>query len=124
MDWTIAIIAGGVIVAFFTLKRMSFVSVEAALRHLAGGAVVIDVRTPEEFRSGHVAEALNIPLGELKATLPIHVSDKNKVLLVHCLSGGRSAVARQQLRAMGYLNTFNLGGVARARSIAGKTPAA
>ncbi|MGO9640057.1 MAG: rhodanese-like domain-containing protein, partial [Candidatus Acidiferrales bacterium] len=54
--------AGIVFVAFFDWKRLSFVSAEVARKQLAEGAVVIDVRSPEEFRSGHVPNAVNIPL--------------------------------------------------------------
>jgi len=117
MNWIIAIVIGVVCVALFALKRMSFVSAEVARKHLAEGALVIDVRSPEEFRSGHVANALNIPLAELRESLPRHVTDKRQVLLLHCLSGGRSGMAKQQLKGLGYQNVFNLGSYGRARQI-------
>ena len=117
MDWTIALLAVAVIAAFFLLKRMSFVSAETARQHLANGALVIDVRSPGEFQSGHVPNAMNIPLGELRERLPQQVKDKNQPLLVHCLSGGRSTIAQRQLKGLGYANVFNLGSLARARQI-------
>ena len=117
MDWKIAIIVAGVVVAFLALKRMSFVSAEVARRHLAAGALVIDVRSLDEFRGGHLHNAVNIPLGELQERVPLLVKDKNQVLLLHCLSGGRSAIARQQLKRMGYANAFNLGSYNRASRI-------
>ena len=117
MNWSIAIIAGIVFVAFFAWKRLSFVSAEVARKQLAEGAVVIDVRSPEEFRSGHVPNAVNIPLGELRESLPRRVKDKSQVLLLHCLSGGRSGIAKQQIKGMGYQNVFNLGSYGRARQI-------
>ena len=119
MNWSIAIIAGIVFVAFFVWKRLSFVSAEVARKQLAEGAVVIDVRSPEEFRSGHVPNAVNIPLGELRESLPRRVKDKSQVLLLHCLSGGRSGIAKQQIKGMGYQNVFNLGSYGRARQIVG-----
>jgi phage shock protein E len=119
VNWTIAVIAGLVIGAFFALKRLSFISADAARKNLAQGALVIDVRSPEEFRSGHLPNAVNIPLGELRESLPRLVKDKGQVLLLHCLSGGRSGIAKQQLASMGYTNVFNLGSLARARRIAG-----
>jgi phage shock protein E len=121
MDWTIVIIAVVVIATLFLIKRMSFVSEEIARQHLANGAVVIDVRSSEEFRSGHVRTAMNVPLDELRDDLPRRLKDKNQVLLVHCLSGGRSAIAKQQLKGMGYANVFNLGSLARAKKIIGAT---
>jgi rhodanese-related sulfurtransferase len=45
------------------------------------------------------------------------VKDQNQVLLVHCLSGGRSGLAKQQLKGMGYPNVFNLGSLSRTRMI-------
>jgi len=103
--------------ALFLLKRMSFVSAEVARQYLRQGALVIDVRSPEEFRSGHVTNAVNIPLGELGESLPRRVKDKNQVLLLHCLSGGRSGIAKHQLKGLGYPNVFNLGSFGRAKQI-------
>lgn len=117
MDWTIVIVAVMVIAIFSLLKRLTFVSAETARQYLAQGALVIDVRSPEEFRSGHVPNALNISLGELRESLPRRVQDKNQVLLLYCLSGARSGMARQQLKGMGYTHIFNLGSLARAREI-------
>ena len=116
-DWTIPAIVAAVAVAFVIVKRMSFISEPAALKHLAQGALVIDVRSPEEFRSGHVPDAINLPLGQLRESLPRRVKDKNQVLLLHCLSGGRSGIARGQARRLGYPKTFNLGSYARAEKI-------
>ena len=117
MNWPVTIGIVVLIVGFAVFKRLSFVSVEVARKHLAAGALVIDVRSPEEFRSGQVPGAINIPLGELRESLPRRVKDTNQVLLVHCLSGGRSGIAKQQLKGMGYPNVFNLGSLSRARMI-------
>jgi len=68
---------------------------------------------------GHVPNAVNIPLGELRESLPRRVKDKSQVLLLHCLSGGRSGIAKQQIKGMGYQNVFNLGSYGRARQIVG-----
>ena len=118
MNWTIAIVVGAFLAAFFLLKRMSLLSPQTARQHLAQGALVIDVRSPEEFRGGHLPNAVNIPLADLREVLARRVKDKRQVLLLHCLSGGRSAIAQQQARSFGYANVFNLGSLARARRIA------
>ena len=117
MNWTIALIAFGVIATFYLLKRMSFVAEATARQHLANGALVIDVRSAEEFQSGNIPKSINIPLSELRDSLPLRVKDKNQVLLLHCLSGGRSGLAQQQLKGMGYPNVFNLGSYGRAKEI-------
>lgn len=115
MDWKYVLGIGGVMLAIVLLKRAAFVSLAAARRHLAAGALVIDVRSPEEFRAGHVPNAINLPLGELSTRIVAVAGDRQQVLLVHCLSGGRSAVAQAQLRRLGYRNVFNLGGLSRAK---------
>lgn len=96
---------------------MSLVAADVAGKHLSQGALVIDVRSPEEFRSDCVPTAINIPLQELDTLLPQRVKDKNQVLLLHCLSGGRSGMAKMKLKSLGYPNVFNLGSVGRARTI-------
>ena len=49
--------------------------------------------------------------------VPQRVKDKNQVLLLHCLSGGRSGLAKRQLKKMGYTHVFNLGSYSRASQI-------
>ncbi len=117
MNWTTAIVIGLALVAVVAMKRMSFVSAVVARKHLVSGGLVVDVRSPQEFSFDHVLGAVNIPLGELREDLPRRVPDKTRVLLVHCLSGGRSAIAKQQLKGMGYELVFNLGSLARAKRI-------
>jgi len=117
MNWAITIVAAVVIVTFFVLKRLSFVSAAVAQKYLAEGALVIDVRSREEFRSGNLPTALNIPLSELRESLGSRVKDKNQVLLLHCLSGGRSAIAKRHASNLGYPRVFNLGSLARAKRI-------
>jgi phage shock protein E len=118
MSWGPIFVVVLVVAALLLLKRLSFLGAQAAREHLARGALIIDVRSREEFESGHLARAVNIPLGELGERVPALVKDRSQVLLVHCLSGGRSGVARIQLKRLGYPNVFNLGSYGRARRIA------
>jgi phage shock protein E len=117
MNWTLLILVAGALVGLMVLKRMSFVSADKACQLLQQGGLVIDVRSPDEFRAGHLPGAINLPLGTLSNDLPRRVPDKNQVLLLHCLSGTRSGMAKQQLKGMGYLNAFNLGSYDRAEKI-------
>lgn len=111
------LIAAGGVIAFMAFKRAGRISAAAARAHLKKGALVIDVRSPGEFNSRHLAGAINLPLDEIETALPARVSDKSQVLLLHCQSGMRSGVARQKLKNLGYINTFNLGAYGRAESI-------
>jgi phage shock protein E len=121
MNWRILIIISVVAVVFIGLKRTGLVSARAAREYLKNGALVIDVRTVGEFNSGHLPNAINIPLDEIETVLPGRVKDKNQVLLLHCQSGMRSGMAKGKLKRLGYANVFNLGSLARARSIVDRT---
>jgi phage shock protein E len=117
MEWTLVLVVLVVVTAFLLLQQMGRVSEAVACEYLKQGAKVIDVRGPDEFQSGHLPDALNIPLGELRQQISKHVPNKDQPLLLHCLSGGRSGIGRRMLRQMGYSKVFNLGGYGRASRI-------
>lgn len=78
------------------------------------GSLLLDVRTRQEYVQGHIPGSQNIPLQSLDNIL-LSVQNKDTPLFVYCYSGGRSRQAAQQLRAMGYTNVKNLGGIAAYR---------
>jgi phage shock protein E len=117
MNWTTTLIIAAVVALVFMLKTAGQISAKDALAHLKNGALVIDVRSPGEFNSGHLSAALNLPLDEIETALPRRVPDKNQVLLLHCQSGMRSGMAKKKLNGLGYANAFNLGSYGRAESI-------
>ncbi|MBK8340109.1 MAG: rhodanese-like domain-containing protein [Flavobacteriales bacterium] len=67
---------------------------------LAQGAVILDVRTPEEFAQGHVQGSINIPLDAL--TQHLHQLDKDKPVITCCRSGMRSGQAVHVLQDHGF----------------------
>lgn len=71
--------------------------------------LLIDVRTPEEFASGHIAGAVNIPLADIQAGTAQIPTDQEVVL--YCRSGNRSNQARSILNQRGYTSVYDLGGV-------------
>ena len=73
-------------------------------------AVLLDVRTPEEYVQGHIPHSRNIPLQELNR-VETEVPDKAAPLFVYCLSGVRSRQAVSELKRMGYVNVENIGGI-------------
>ena len=75
------------------------------------GAVLLDVRTPEEYKEGHVPGSLNIPLQTIDK-VESKVENKDTALYVYCRSGARSSRAVTQLHEMGYTNANNIGGIA------------
>jgi rhodanese-related sulfurtransferase len=71
-------------------------------------AVVLDVREPDEFASGHVPEAQSLPQADLALQLDRVPRDRD--ILVACKSGSRSLAAARFLRALGYDRVTNLDG--------------
>lgn len=80
---------------------------EVARERVAAGALLLDVRTPEEFAAGHIEGARNIPVQELAERLDELPDDRP--LVVYCRSGRRSARAVELLRAGGHEDLFDLG---------------
>lgn len=73
------------------------------------GAVILDVRSKEEYESGHVKGALNIPLDTLSSNFK-RIGDKDTYIITCCMSGGRSSMAKSILHRAGYDNVHNGGG--------------
>ncbi|HAE38786.1 MAG TPA: rhodanese-like domain-containing protein [Candidatus Riflebacteria bacterium] len=105
------------IIIFFLLKRLGQISPQKARELKDAGAVIIDVRSAEEYADGHVEDAINVPLDQLGEKIASVAPDRQQALLVYCLSGTRSALARRILRGRQYTNVYNLGSIYRAKSI-------
>ena len=76
------------------------------------GEVIIDVRTAEEFKSGHLDKSINIEWQEI-LSLPNNI-DKSKKIYLYCRSGNRSQKATEILSQAGFLNVENLGSITQA----------
>ena len=74
-------------------------------------AVLLDVRTPEEHKSGYLEGAVLLPLAELESKISSKVSGKNTPIYIYCRSGRRAGTAVEKLKAMGYTDLHNLGGL-------------
>ncbi len=117
MNWITILIVAVIVAVFLTISKAGQISARDAAAYLKNGALVIDVRTPGEFNSGHLTNAINFPLDEIETALPKQVKDKSQVLLLHCASGMRSGLAQKKLNNLGYTNAFNLGSYGRAKSL-------
>lgn len=73
-------------------------------------AVVIDVRTPDEFSKGHLQNSQNINISGNDFDKQIEMLDKAKPVFVYCLSGGRSSSAASKMRANGFKEVYELDG--------------
>jgi phage shock protein E len=87
---------------------------DPALAHrlVARGAVLVDVRTSEEYAARHIDGAINIPVDDLEARVSdVSKGDTSKPVVVYCHSGNRAARAKKILTEHGYSQVTNLGGI-------------
>ena len=75
------------------------------------GAVLVDVRTPEEYAQGHVAGSRNLPLQAI-TRVEEEIPEKDTPVFLYCQSGGRSRRAAAFLEKIGYTRVENIGGLA------------
>lgn len=73
--------------------------------------LLIDVRSPAEYRGGTLRGAVNVPLSQLEAWIPAAAPDRGRPVLLFCASGGRSAAGCHLLRQLGYAQAQNAGGL-------------
>jgi phage shock protein E len=99
---------------YLYLWRSSHAALKYAREYQHRGGLLIDVRSPAEYKSGHLPRAINLPLNELDTLVPRLAKDKSQVLLIYCKTGMRSGLAAGRLKRQGYVNTFNLGPYGRA----------
>lgn len=74
------------------------------------GAVLLDVRTLDEYRQGHIPGSKNVPLQSIDK-VTVMINNKATPIFVHCLSGARSRQAAVILKQLGYTNVKNIGGI-------------
>ncbi len=74
------------------------------------GAVLLDVRSPGEYRQGHIPGSVNVPVNEI-GQISEQVPQKETPLFVYCLSGSRSSRAVRLLKQQGYTEVNNIGGI-------------
>ena len=97
--------------SFFDFIRQPDVNQGVKEFQRTSGAVLLDVRTPEEYRGGHIPGSKNIPLQTIDSVSTV-VENKDTSLYVYCQSGARSRQAAGMLKQMGYTNVNNIGGIA------------
>lgn len=73
----------------------------------AQSPLVLDVRSPGEFATGHVEGAINLPLDSFAQSIESVAPDKQQKLVLYCASGMRSAMACQYLARLGYADVVN-----------------
>lgn len=73
-------------------------------------AIIIDVRTPDEFNKGHLKNSLNVNWFDENFDENLNIFSKDLPVLVYCLSGGRSSKANERIKSLGFKNVYELDG--------------
>lgn len=89
------------------IKKISF---EQLKDMISKGAILIDVRSPQEYNEGHLPNAINIPEYEIEKRINREVPKLNQQIILYCQYGGRSDDAYNLMRRIGYNNIFSLEG--------------
>ena len=104
-----------VVVSFSLAGPVAFAAGDPAIAKQAwpmieSGALLLDVRSAEEYGEGHIEGALNIEWNRTDALLEAIGSDKARPVVLYCRSGGRAGKAIEELTARGYTKLFNATG--------------
>ncbi len=109
LGWILAALAAFMLLRLWMMKP-SAADKAAAKEMINKGALVLDVRSPDEFATRHHPNAVNIPLPDLESRLG-ELGDKSRPIVAYCLSGARSARAVALLKGAGFTNASNAGGL-------------
>jgi rhodanese-related sulfurtransferase len=97
-----------------SLYSPGIISPENAKKLLAekNGAVLLDVRTADEYSGGHIPKAILLPYDAItRESAAKAIPLKESTVVVYCRSGRRSAIAVRTLNELGYANVYDLGGI-------------
>jgi len=86
------------------------ITIEELKNKVSQGAILIDVRSNQEYREGHLQGAINIPDFEIANRIQREVPKKNQLIVLYCQYGGRSKNTMTIMNKIGYTNVFNLYG--------------
>ena len=87
------------------------ITAEEAQKMMSDDAVILDVRTTQEFEEAHIPNAILLSNTDIADKAEMVLTDKEQTILVYCRSGNRSASAARELIAMGYKNVYDFGGI-------------
>ena len=91
--------------------RIKEISLDEAKKELdAGKAVFLDIRTAKEYKKGHLPKAVFMQRGLLEFKIAKKLPDKNAKVIVYCKTGGRSSLATDTLKKMGYTDVVSMAG--------------
>lgn len=77
-------------------------------KYIKQGAIIIDVRSQQEYKEGHIDGAICIPDYQIRKNIQKYVPNKNEIIILYCSTGHRSQDAQKILENMGYENVYNV----------------
>ena len=90
------------------LDKNDFNYKEAMEVYKKANALLIDVRTPEEYRKEHIDGAINLPEYNIRRNIQNILPDKNQLIILYCSVGERSKMAQNKLKRLGYTNVYTV----------------
>ncbi|MEK0444262.1 MAG: molybdopterin-synthase adenylyltransferase MoeB [Actinobacteria bacterium] len=90
--------------------QITEIDTATAEQQIAAGAIVLDVREPDEYDQGALGNVIHIPRGHLEAQVETRITDKRSQVVVYCAGGVRSAFAAKTLQELGYTNVSSMAG--------------
>jgi len=94
-----------------SIPKYRKISPQEAKEMMVEGNVILDVRTNEEYNAGHIENSILLPVDSILKGDYSLIPDKNKIILVYCRSGNRSATASKALVEAGYMQIYDFGGI-------------
>lgn len=92
-------------------KSSDLMKGETLLEEQKKGATVIDVRVADQYKEGHIKDAINLPLETIEKDIASKVPKKDTKIVLYCNTGNRSGQALEKLKKLGYTNVSNAQGV-------------
>ena len=86
------------------------INFEELKKMVRNGAILLDVRSPQEYNEGHLIEAINLPDYKIKDKYMDKLPNKEKEIIVYCENGLRSKKVYKRLKKLGYKKVYNLFG--------------
>lgn len=117
VGWWVYFLALAMLVAWIRMRRSGQVAKKEAVELIKHGAMIVDVRAPEEYLRGHLSQAFNMPVEDVDNLVAAKTRDFERPILVHCQSGLRSKKAKFKLERVGYKHVYDLGSYERAFKI-------
>ena len=86
------------------------ITIDELKNKVSQGAILLDVRSKQEYRENHLKGAINIPEYEIDSRIEREIPKKNQLIVIYCQYGSRSMNVYRKMEKLGYTNIYNLHG--------------